>query len=77
MFALRSLAITAPFAWIRILADIPGWALLLMVVVVLLLAGKALLWPGRVVPWRDGEPGLWREITEDWRQRWGRGGSRR
>lgn len=39
-----------------------------MVLIALALAAKALLFPRRVVVWREGEPGFWAEITEDWRQ---------
>ena len=77
LFALRSVSITAPFAWLRALASIPGWVLLLLVMVALLLATIALLFPARIVPWREGEAGLWAEISEDWRHRWRRGSSRR
>ena len=73
LFALRSVSITAPFAWLRTLASIPGWVLLLMVMVALLLASTALLFPARIVPWREGESGLWGEISEDWRHRLRRG----
>lgn len=41
-----------------------------MVLIALVLAATALLLPGRVVAWRNGEPGFWAEITEDWRQWW-------
>ena len=77
LFALRAVSITAPFAWLRALASIPGWVLLLMVMVALLLASIALLFPARIVPWREGEAGLWAEISEDWRHRWRRGSGRR
>ena len=43
-----------------------------MVLFALALAAKALLFPGRVVAWRNGEPGFWAELTEDWRQWWQR-----
>jgi hypothetical protein len=66
LFALRAVSLVTPFRWP---AAIPGWVLLLMVTGVLLLAARALLFPGRVVPWRDGEPGLWAEILADWRHR--------
>jgi len=46
-------------------------------VLALLLAAVALLFPARIVPWREGEAGLWAEISEDWRHRWRRGSSRR
>jgi len=81
LFALRAVSITAPFAWVRWLATIPGWVLLLMVMLTLLLATTALLFPARVVPYREAEGGLWAEISEDWRHRWrrlaGRPGGRR
>ncbi len=76
LFALRSVAITAPFAWLRWLASIPGWVLLLMVMLALLLAAGALLFPARIVPFREGEANLWAEISEDWRHRWRRSSSR-
>lgn len=77
LFALRAVSITAPFHWVRWLASIPGWVLLLMVMVALLLATTALLFPARVVPYREGEASLWAEISEDWRHRWRRGTSAR
>lgn len=77
LFALRAVSITAPYAWLRWLASIPGWVLLLMVMVTLLLASSALLFPARIVPWRDTEAGLWAEISEDWRHRLRRGPGRR
>ena len=76
LFALRAVAITAPFQWLRSLASIPGWVLLLMVMLALLLATIALLFPARIVPYREGEAGLWAEISEDWRHRWRRGAGR-
>ena len=77
LFALRAVSFTAPFQWVRWLASIPGWVLLLMVMVALLLATTALLFPARIVPYREGEASLWAEISEDWRHRWRRGTSRR
>lgn len=77
LFALRAVSITAPFQWLRSLASIPGWVLLLMVMLALLLAATALLFPARVIPYREGEAGLWAEISEDWRHRWRRGVGRR
>lgn len=71
-FALRAVSLTSPLAPLRRLADIPGWVLLLMVLAALLLAAAALLFPGRIEPWREGEPGLWAEISADWRHRWRR-----
>lgn len=65
LFAVRSLSLSTAFLWP---GAIPGWILLSMVLIALALAAKALLFPGRVVGWRDGEPGFWAEITDDWRQ---------
>lgn len=65
LFAVRAVSLGTPLIW---LGAIPGWVLLLLVMLTLLLAVKALLRPGRVEPWRDGDPGLWAEITDDWRQ---------
>lgn len=72
LFALRAVSITSPFAWLRGLGAIPGWVLLLLVMIALVLASSALLAPRRVVPWREGEPGLWADISEDWRHWWRR-----
>lgn len=69
LFAVRSVSLSTAFLWP---GAIPGWILLSMVLIALMLAAKALLFPGRVVAWRDGEPGFWAEITDDWRQRWQR-----
>lgn len=69
LFAVRSLSLSTAFLWP---GAIPGWILLSMVLIALALAAKALLLPGRVVAWRDGEPGFWAEITDDWRQWWQR-----
>lgn len=66
LFAVRAVSLGTPLIW---LGAIPGWILLVMVMVALLLAARALLWPGRVVPWREGEPGFWAEIGADWRRR--------
>ncbi|MEB3307855.1 MAG: hypothetical protein VKK98_06860 [Cyanobacteriota bacterium] len=56
---------------------IPGWVLLTLVLVALALAGMALLFPGRVVPFRSGDGGWWNDLRDDgrlwWRRR--RGGS--
>jgi hypothetical protein len=62
-------AIRASFAatWVGAL---PGWVLLLLLLIGLLLATIALLFPGRVRPWREGEPGLRAEIAADWRHWW-------
>ncbi len=65
LFAIRSLSLATAFLWP---GAIPGWVLLAMVLVALLLALRAVLLPGRVVPWREGEPGLWAEIRADWRR---------
>ncbi|MCX5966148.1 MAG: hypothetical protein NTV57_00605 [Cyanobacteria bacterium] len=69
-------AIRASFAatWVGAL---PGWVLLLMLLIGLLLAAIALLFPGRVRPWREGEPGLRAEIAADWRHWWQGHGWRR
>ena len=53
---------------------IPGWVLLVMVFGVLALAIKALLFPGRVVPHREGEGGWWADLREDWDLWWRRRG---
>jgi hypothetical protein len=77
LFAVRAVSLTTPLTW---LGAIPGWFLLLLVLIALLLAARALLFPGRVQPWREGEPGLWAEISDDWRhwrQRRSRGGRSR
>lgn len=68
-FALRSVSIGAGLLWP---GAIPGWILLVMVLIALALATKALLIPGRVVAWREGEQGIWAEPLDDWRQRWRR-----
>lgn len=73
LFAVRSISLSAAFHWP---GSIPGWVLLMMVLIALALAAKALLFPGRVVFWREEEPGLWAEITDDWRQ-WRRRWSQR
>lgn len=51
---------------------IPGYILLLMVLASLLLASLALMFPGRVTPFRMGEPSWWGELTEDWGYWWRR-----
>jgi RsiW-degrading membrane proteinase PrsW (M82 family) len=48
LYALRAAFVTTP------LGAIPGFVLLLMVLVALLLAGLALLRPGRLQRWREG-----------------------
>ncbi|MEB3361048.1 MAG: hypothetical protein VKI42_02860 [Synechococcaceae cyanobacterium] len=69
LFAVRAVSLATPFTWP---GAIPGWVLLMMVMVALLLALRALLWPGRVVFWREAEPGIWAEISHDWRRWWSR-----
>lgn len=73
LFAVRSVSLSTAFSWP---GAIPGWILLTMVLIALALAAKALLFPGRMVAWREGDPGLWAEITDDWRQ-WRQRRSRR
>ena len=51
---------------------IPGWVLLSMVLVSVALAALALLFPGRVVPYREGDGGWWNELRNDWRLWWQR-----
>ncbi len=51
---------------------IPGWVLLIMVLVALALAGKALLLPVRVVPYREGDAGWWNDLCDEWRLWWHR-----
>jgi len=51
---------------------IPGFVLVLMVLLALLLALRALLFPGRISPWRDGEGGFWSEMRQDWGHWWRR-----
>jgi hypothetical protein len=56
---------------------IPGWVLLAMVLVALALALRALLFPGRVEPYREGDTGWWNDLRDDWDLWWrrrGRGG---
>lgn len=72
VFAIRALSLSSPFSWLWWLGAIPGWLLLLLVMLALLLAALALLFPARIEPWRQGDPGLWGEITEDWRHWWQR-----
>lgn len=67
LYAIRASFVTT---WV---GAIPGWVLLLMVLLALLLAMRALLFPGRVQPWREGEgTGWWSEIGADWRHWWHR-----
>ena len=68
-FALRSVSLSTALLWP---GAIPGRILLTMVLIALVLAAKALLFPGRVLAWREGEPGIWAEIVDDWRQLWRR-----
>jgi hypothetical protein len=51
---------------------IPGWVLLVMVLVALALASAAVLFPGRVVPWRQGDGGWWNDLRDDWQLWWRR-----
>lgn len=72
-------AVRATFAatWV---GAIPGWVLLLLLLVALLLATSALLFPGRVIPWREGDPmGWWARFQADRRlgRRGGAGDDRR
>jgi hypothetical protein len=64
-------AIRAGFAatWV---GTIQGWVLLVMVLVALALASKALLFPGRVTPYRQGDAGWWSDLNDDWRLWWRR-----
>ena len=64
-------AIRAFFAatWV---GAIPGWVLLAMVLIALALASKALLFPGRVVAFREGDGGWWADLRDDWRLWWRR-----
>lgn len=72
LFALRAVSLTSALEPLRRLGEIPGWVLLLMVLGSLFLAAGALLFPARIEPWREGEPGLWAEISADWRHGWRR-----
>lgn len=51
---------------------IPGWVLLLMVLCSLGLATRAVLFPGRVIPFREGDGGWWNDLRDDWRLWWQR-----
>lgn len=64
-------AIRASFAatWV---GGIPGWVLLVLVLVALLLASKALLFPGRVSAHRAGDGGWWSDLQDDRRLWWRR-----
>jgi hypothetical protein len=64
-------AIRAIFA-ARLPGAIPGWILLLMVLVSVVMAAKALLFPGRVIPYREGDGGWWTDVSDDWRLWWQR-----
>ena len=46
---------------------IPGWILLSMVLISLALAAKALLFPNRVVFYREGNGGWFNELRNHWR----------
>jgi hypothetical protein len=60
LYALRA---TFAATWV---GAIPGWVLLLLLLVALVLATWALLFPGRVTPWREGEPmGWWGRFLAD------------
>ena len=51
---------------------IPGWVLLMMVLVALALVCKALLFPGRVEPYRGSDGGWLNDLRDDWRLWWQR-----
>jgi hypothetical protein len=51
---------------------IPGWVLLALLLVALALAGKALLFPGRVQPFRQGDGGWLNDLRDDWQLWWKR-----
>jgi len=51
---------------------IPGWVLLVLVLLNLLLAARALLFPARVIAFREGDGGWWNDFHEDWRLWWQR-----
>ena len=53
LYALRAAFVTTP------LGAIPGFVVLAMVLGALVLAARALLWPGRVTPWREGPAPWW------------------
>ena len=44
---------------------IPGWVLLALLLAALALAAKALLFPGRVQPFRQGDGGWWNDLRDD------------
>lgn len=68
-FTLAVYAIRAIFA-AKWPGGIPGWVLLGMVLVALALAGAAVLFPGRVVPWRHGDGSWWNDLRDDWQLWW-------
>lgn len=51
---------------------LPGWVLLVLVLGALVLASKALLFPGRVEPYRQGDGGWWNDLRDDWQLWWKR-----
>jgi hypothetical protein len=51
---------------------IPGWVLLTLLLVALALASKALIFPGRVQPFRQGDGGFWNDLCDDWQLWWKR-----
>ena len=51
---------------------IPGWVLLVMVQITLVLAAKALLFPGRVLPYREGDGDWLNDLRDDWHLWWQR-----
>jgi hypothetical protein len=51
---------------------IPGWVLLTLLLVALALASKALIFPGRVQPFRQGDGGFWNDLRDDWQLWWKR-----
>ncbi|MFM2157585.1 MAG: hypothetical protein RLZZ124_59 [Cyanobacteriota bacterium] len=60
------------FLAIHWVGAIPGWVLLVMVLIALALACKALLFPGRVLSFREGDGGWWNELRDDWSLWWRR-----
>jgi hypothetical protein len=66
LYALRAAFVTT---W---LGAIPGFVLLLLLLVALVLAGVAVLLPGRVTPYRENETRWWSAIGEDGRHGWRR-----
>ncbi len=51
---------------------IPGWVILVMVLISLALAGKALLFPNRIIPYRSGDGGWSSDLRDDWQLWWHR-----